>query len=95
MLLRKVNDWKQFLPSEDEEKLNETLKRVARYRGAYKNADDVKIAQLWCAILELRKGNLILQKKLNRIQFILDGLFERVRKQREKDEEIIKALETF
>ena len=95
MLLKRTNDWKEFLSYQDEERLNEILKKVAKYRGAYKNADDVKMAQLWCAMLELKKENLILLKRLNRISFLMDGMFDRFRKQEEEDREMIRSLERF
>ena len=95
MLLKRTNDWKEFLSYQDEERLNEILKKVAKYRGAYKNADDVKMAQMWCAVLDLKKENLILQKRLNKLQFFFDGMLERVRKQESEDMEMIKNLERF
>ena len=94
MLLRK-NDWKQFLSIQDEEKLNEFLKKIAKYRGAYKNADDVKSAQLWCAVLELKKETLILQKRIDKIQYLLEGMFERVKIQEEDNKKLIESLERF
>ncbi|MEM7819555.1 MAG: hypothetical protein QXD48_01865 [Candidatus Aenigmatarchaeota archaeon] len=95
MLFKTVRDWKQFLAIDDEEKLNEILRKVAKHRGAYRNADEVKIAQLWCAILELRKENLILQKRLNAMEDIFDAIFEKQRRKEQENRELIRSLERF
>jgi hypothetical protein len=95
MFFNAKKDWKQYLSAEDEEKLNEILIKVAKHRGAYKNADDVKVAQLWCTILELRKENLILQSKMKKIEDVFEAMFEKVRKQEREREELAKSLEKF
>lgn len=95
MFFNSTKDWKQFMSLEDEERLNQILKKISKYRGAYKNADDVKIAQLWCSILELSKQNKILQGKLTRIEDILEGMFSRVREQEREREELARSLESF
>ena len=95
MFFNTSKDWKQFLSLEDEERLNQILKNISRYRGAYKNADDVKIAQLWCSVLELENENRILQKKLSRIENILEGMFSKVREQEREEQELAKSLERF
>ncbi len=48
-------DWKQLLPIEEQETLGEMLERIKKYEYAYLRADDVKVAQLWCALVELIK----------------------------------------
>jgi len=95
MLFKVSDDWKQLLSPEDEARLNEILKRVAKHRGAYKNAHDIKNAQLWAAILELRKENQALLHRLKKTEFIMDGLRERIRKQQESELELIESLEKF
>lgn len=95
MLLERKKDWKEFLSSEDEEKLNELLKKMTKYRGAYQNAGDVKIAQMWCALLELHKENKLLQKRLWTVEDILEGMFEKIRKQERERVDLAKSLEKF
>ncbi len=95
MLFKVSDDWKQLLSPEDEAKLNEILKRVAKYRGAYKNSHDIKNAQLWAAVLELRKENQALLNRLKKTEFILEGVKERVRKQDTEERELIESLENF
>ena len=95
MLFKSTKDWKQYLSPEDEEKLNAIIRRVAKYRGSYKNSDEVKIAQLWSAILELYKQNLILQKRLDEVTEIFDSMTERLKKKCEDKKELIESLERF
>ena len=95
MFLNTEKDWKQFLSVEDEKKLNELLNKLSHHRGAYKNAPDVKTSQLWCAILELYSENLLLQKRLDKLMFILDGMFERIREQERSERKLIESLERF
>jgi hypothetical protein len=95
MLFNVSDDWKQLLSPEDEARLNEILKRVSKYRGAYKNAHDVKNAQLWAAVLELRKENQALLNRLKKTEFILDGMRERVRQQDAAERELLESLEKF
>ncbi len=48
-------DWKECLAEEDKKILAELLRKAKRYECAYLRADDVKVAQLWCALIELVK----------------------------------------
>lgn len=95
MLFKTSNDWKQFLSIEDEENLNEFLKRVMKYRGAYKNAEEVKMAQIWCAILELKKENLMLKRKLDSVDSFLDLLNEHAKRKDKEKEDLLKSLDKF
>jgi len=94
-MLFKRRDWKQFLSVDDEDTLNKFLKEISKYRGAYRNSDEIKIAQLWCAILELRKENLNLQKRLDFFESIFESLFEKVKEQEKEKRELLKSLERF
>jgi len=48
-------DWKDMLPREEQELLAELLDSTKDYRAAYMQADDVKVAQLWSALIEFKK----------------------------------------
>jgi len=50
-----VKDWKECLTAEDQVIVAELLDRVKKHKCAYLCADDVKVAQLWCALLEMKK----------------------------------------
>jgi len=95
MLFKADKDWKQYLSPEDEERLNTLLKHAARHRGAYKNADDVKTSQLWCAILELYKQNLALQSKICEMNDIFDCITAKMKKRCEDKKELLQSLEKF
>lgn len=95
MLFKAEKDWKQLLSPEDEERLNAILKHVAKHRGAYRNAGDVKLAQLWAAVLELYKQNSILQGKLDEMTEIFDTIASKLRKKEDEKKELIQSLERF
>lgn len=95
MLFDTARDWKQYLSIEDEEKMNNFLKQVAKHRGAYKNAEDIKFAQLWCAILELKKENDNLRKKAQFFEEIVNAAFEKIKKQEREKLDLIESLEKF
>lgn len=88
-------DWKQFLSIDDENKLNDILKKAAKHRGAYRNASEIKNAQIWCAMLELRKENLLLQGRLERIEDILGGMYDRIKRQEAEKDKLIESLKRF
>jgi len=48
-------DWKDLLARKDQEILAELLDSTRDYKAAYMQADDVKVAQLWTALIELKK----------------------------------------
>ena len=88
-------DWKQFLNADDEENLNIVLKKAMKYRSAYKNADDIKLAQLWCAVLELSKQNMLLQKRLGRIEDAFNAMTEKIGAAEQDRKKLIDSLERF
>jgi hypothetical protein len=90
MLISNKRNWKTYLNLDDESILNDILKMTARHRGAYKNASDVGIAQLWCALIELEKQIRNLDTRLARIERILNGIVTRASAEKE---ELIKTLE--
>ncbi|MFH0832121.1 MAG: hypothetical protein V1900_00140 [Candidatus Aenigmatarchaeota archaeon] len=94
-MFKMEKDWKQLLANEDEARMNEILRKVAKYRGAYRNADDIRAAQLWCAVLELQKEILSLNKRLIKLEDLLDGMLDRVRKQEDEKRKIVESLEMF
>ena len=95
MLFSPSKDWKQYLSSDDEKKLNEILNKIAKYKGAYRNSDDIKNSQLWSAVLEFSKENDALQKRVQNLEDLLEGMFEKVRKQERERIDLTKSLEKF
>ena len=92
---RNGKDWKALMPPKDEERMNEILKKLAKYRGAYSHAADVKNAQLWCAVLELFNGQDTLNERLAEIEGIFETMFERMRFRDDEKKELQRSLDTF
>ena len=95
MLFNVARDWKQYLTVDDEKNLNDLLSKVSKHRGAYKNAEEVKIAQLWCSLLEMRKENTDLRKKVEHLEAVIDAMHNTRKKQLSETEDIIKSIEKF
>jgi hypothetical protein len=55
MFEKEPEDWKEYLQPEDQQVLAEILNTTKRHKGAYCQAEDVKVAQLWCALVEMKK----------------------------------------
>jgi len=47
-------DWKEFLSPEAQKTLSDLLNAAKRHKGAYMQAEDVKVAQLWAALVEMK-----------------------------------------
>ena len=95
MLFRIADDWKQLMTPEDESRLNSILKSVQKHRSAYRVSKDVKSAQLWCAVLELHKQNQVLYKKVKRMEFVFEGIADRMKKEYMEEKDILEALDKF
>lgn len=92
MLLKTNKNWKKYLNIDDEASLNKMIEEVAKYRSAYKTAEDVKIAQLWCALLDIDKKIQKLDARMKRIEFIFDAISQRMEEERNS---LIKTLRGF
>ncbi len=55
MFFNEESDWKECLTEDGKQKLAELFELAKKHKCAYMNADDVKIAQLWCAMAEFRQ----------------------------------------
>lgn len=55
VLFKKKEDWKNNLSDEDKQVLSELLDSTKKHRFAYNSSDDIKVAQLWTALVELKK----------------------------------------
>ena len=105
---QKKDDWKSSLSKKDEKKLNEILVKAEKHKAAYLKSNNVKIAQLWIALLEMEKENEIMERRVRRIEYIFSGMTERLRDElkgedmkkaedkKERDlENLIRSLEKF
>lgn len=71
-----------MLTPEDEQKLNSILEQIKKHRTAYLAAGDVKLAQLWCALLEAKKENALLDARLKRLEASFDSTVARASRDR-------------
>ena len=99
MMFKVHDDWKRNLSAEDEARLNAVLRRVAKHRPAYRSAHDVRIAQLWAAMLELDKeksaGYADLEKRVRRIEIIFEAISDKLREEEMKKHNLKESLEKF
>ena len=91
MFHEKGAEWKTLLGPEDEERLNELIKSTAKHREAYSKAENIKIAQLWCALLEMRKQQESMDARLMQLEDIFRSVGQRLQQTRE----IRESLEKF
>jgi len=68
MFRDKQEDWKDFLSEDAKQTLVDIFEATRKHRGAYMQAEDVKNAQLWCAILELKKEIAGMSELLKRVE---------------------------
>lgn len=63
---REKEDWKEYLNEDAKQILADLLESTKKHRCAYCSAEDVKVAQLWTAIVEIKKqldeNNALLKK---------------------------------
>lgn len=92
MLINSSKNWKKYMNIDDEMLLNELLMKAARNRGAYRNSDDVKIAQLWCSMIEMKKEINTIDERLKRIENLLGSILQR---NKEDEDRLLKTLRNF
>ena len=55
LIFGKEEDWKDLLCDNSAAELAELIEKTKKHRCAYMQADDVKVAQVWCALVEVYK----------------------------------------
>jgi len=81
---RRFEDWKNNLCVEAEQELNAILESIRKHRCAYKSAESVEIAQVWCALIEQMRMINKLEQRVTYIERVLDKLFKGHSEEREK-----------
>ncbi len=74
MFEKEIEDWKECLQPEDQRILAEILSMTKRHKCAYCQGDDVKVSQLWCALVELKK----MLDKMQKVQTVLEEPFRAI-----------------
>ena len=67
-LFKKKEDWKNNLDDESKQVLSALLDSTKKHRYAYNSADDVKTAQVWTALVELKKELEKMNELLGKVQ---------------------------
>jgi len=88
----KKADWRENLSIEAEQELNQILEAVKKHRCAYKDAENVQIAQLWCGLIEIKRMINKLNDRLGYIETVLNALFKARDEERDK---LMKSLMKF
>ncbi len=57
-------DWKEHLGKQDEDNLNDIIHGAEKYRKAYRFSQDIAVSQLWAAVLEQKKRNEDIKKRI-------------------------------
>lgn len=69
-------DWKDLLDEDSRKELAELLDAASRHRNAYSASDDIKIAQLWSALVELRKETKQARELLEKLRAPFQAIVE-------------------
>ena len=76
MLFGEEKDWKEFLCGNAQVELAELIERAKQHKCAYTQADDVKVAQLWCALVEVSRQLKSLEERVEKSEVALKGIAE-------------------
>jgi hypothetical protein len=76
MLFGEEKDWKESLCGNAQVELAELIERAKQHSCAYTQADDVKVAQVWCALTEIVREIKRMQEKVERTEIALRGIAE-------------------
>ncbi len=60
-------DWKESLSPDAQRLLVGMFESAKKYKGAYLQADDVKVAQLWCALVELKEEMAGIREQVDKV----------------------------
>ncbi len=95
MLFRETGDWKKNLQPEDEKRLNDIVRKTLEYRNAYRTSHDTRIAQLWCAILVMRKEISTLQARNRKMEEVYNAIAGAVLKNETEKKDLLRSLENY
>jgi hypothetical protein len=76
MIFDEEKDWKDLLSRDAQQILAELFEKTKDHKGAYINAEDVKIAQIWCALVELMKECTKVKEQLAMVAGPFKGIVE-------------------
>lgn len=86
------SDWKECLSVEAEQELNQLLEEIKKHRCAYRNAENVQVAQVWCGLVEVIRKMYKLEQRIDYIEAMFKALFDARDCERDK---LVKSLMKF
>lgn len=76
VLFGEEKDWKEYLCGNAQVELAELIERAKQHKCAYMQAEDVKVAQVWCALTEVAVRMKELESRLEKSEFALKSIAE-------------------
>jgi hypothetical protein len=93
ILFRKNKDWKSLLTEDSKILLNEIFEATKRHRAVYTSSEDVKLVQLWCALIELKREIKRLNEKVEKLEKLLQPILSVSEEEKKKTiEALIKEI---
>ena len=74
MIFGEEKDWKEFMCGEAQAELASLIEKAKKHRCAYMQADDVKVAQVWCALAEINSEIKAIVSKLIKLENAVKGI---------------------
>ncbi len=74
MIFGEEKDWKEFLHPETQTELGDLIEKTKQHRSAYMQADDVKVAQVWCALAEFSLEMKKMGEVVERLETAMKGI---------------------
>lgn len=74
MLFGEEKDWKEFMCGDIQPELASLIEKAKKHRCAYMQADDVKVAQVWCALTEVSREIKALTEKVIILESAVQGI---------------------
>lgn len=90
---KEEKDWKDLLREDAKILLSEIFEDTKKHRGAYSYAKDIKHAQLWCAIIEIKRELKKLDERIKKLEDTLGPILSVT--EEEKRKTIEKLVEEF
>ena len=69
-------DWKDLLCGNAQVELAELIERAKQHRCAYMQSEDVKVAQVWCAVAEVSREMTKVGQRLEKVEVGRKGIAE-------------------
>lgn len=74
MIFGEEKDWKELMCGDSQAELASLIEKAKKHRCAYMQADDVKVAQVWCALSEVNADIKSIVTKIARLENAVKGI---------------------